>query len=89
MTRRLTAASWDVRTVTVWMGNGKEGRYILAGKDERSQEGGVVQARKKCGAESSDPNRHSQPRLPGSVVGEASMLPPRNSDKITKVIAPT
>jgi len=23
---------------------------------------------KKCGAESSDPNRHSQPRLPGSVV---------------------
>jgi hypothetical protein len=49
----------------------------------------VVQARKKCGAESSDPNRHSQPRLPGSVVGEASMLPPRNSDKITKVIAPT
>ena len=47
MTRRLTAASWDVRTVTVWMGNGKEGRYILAEKDERSQEGGVVQARKK------------------------------------------
>jgi hypothetical protein len=38
----------------------------------------VVQARKgwankKCGAENGDPNRHSQPRLPGSVVGEASM----------------
>ena|ERR1022692_1405668 len=28
---------------------------------------------KKIGAESSDPNRHSQPRLPGSVVGDASM----------------
>ena len=28
---------------------------------------------KKCGAESSDPNRHSQPRLPGSVVGEQSI----------------
>src|SRR5271165_3437742 len=28
---------------------------------------------KKCGAESSDPNRHSQPRLPGSVVGDPSM----------------
>jgi hypothetical protein len=49
MTRRLTAASWDVRTVTVWMGNGKEGRYILAEKDERSQEGGMVQARKNAG----------------------------------------
>src|SRR2546423_15069154 len=43
---------------------------------------------KKIGAESSDPNRHSQPRLPGSVVGEASMRPPQNSDKITKVRAP-
>src|SRR5580658_6311382 len=30
---------------------------------------------KKIGAESSDPNRHSQPRLPGSVVGDASMRP--------------
>ena len=40
---------------------------------------------KKCGAESSDPNRHSQPRLPGSVVGEASMRQVRKSDKITKV----
>ncbi len=40
---------------------------------------------KKCGAESSDPNRHSQPRLPGSVVGEASMRCPGTSNKITKV----
>jgi len=28
---------------------------------------------KKCGAESGDPNLRFQPRLPGSVVGEASM----------------
>ena len=40
---------------------------------------------KKCGAESSDPNRHSQPRLPGSVVGEASMRCLGISNKITKV----
>jgi len=40
---------------------------------------------KKCGAESSDPNRHSQPRLPGSVVGEASMREVDGSAKITKV----
>src|SRR5450755_362136 len=40
---------------------------------------------KKCGAESSDPNRHSQPRLPGSVVGETSMRQEPRADKITKV----
>ena len=40
---------------------------------------------KKCGAESSDPNRHSQPRLPGSVVGEASMRQRAAGGKITKV----
>jgi hypothetical protein len=43
---------------------------------------------KKIGAESSDPNRHSQPRLPGSVVGEASMPGPRFRCKITEVIVP-
>jgi hypothetical protein len=41
---------------------------------------------KKIGAESSDPNRHSQPRLPGSVVGEASMPGTRFPYKITEVI---
>ena len=40
---------------------------------------------KKIGAGSSDPNRHSQPRLPGSVVGEASMRRIRRIDKITEV----
>jgi len=40
---------------------------------------------KKIGAESSDPNRHSQPRLPGSVVGETSMPRTRFSRKITEV----
>jgi len=43
---------------------------------------------KKCGAESSDPNRHSQPRLPGSVVGDASMWQVYKSGKITKVSGP-
>jgi len=42
---------------------------------------------KKIGAESSDPNRHSQPRLPGSVVGEASMRRTRFPYKITEVTA--
>ena len=43
---------------------------------------------KKIGAESSDPNRHSQPRLPGSVVGEESMRHTPLPHKITKVSAP-
>jgi len=45
-------------------------------------------AGKKIGAESSDPNRRYQPRLPGSVVGEASMRRTRFPHKITKVIVP-
>ena len=43
---------------------------------------------KKIGAESSDPNRRSQPRLPGSVVGEASMRRTHSPYKITEVIVP-
>jgi hypothetical protein len=54
--------------------------------DDSSELLAVVEA-KKCGAESSDPNRHSQPRLPGSVVGEASMRQRAACDKITKVSA--
>jgi hypothetical protein len=45
-------------------------------------------ADKKIGAESSDPNRYSQPRLPGSVVGEPSMPRTRFPYKITEVIVP-
>jgi hypothetical protein len=40
---------------------------------------------KKCGAEIGDPNLRFQPRLPGSVVGEASMGEERKTDKITRV----
>jgi len=40
---------------------------------------------KKCGAESGDPNLRFQPRLPGSVVGEASMGQVAEADKITGV----
>jgi hypothetical protein len=42
-------------------------------------------AHKKIGVKSGDPNRHSQPRLPGSVVGEASMGQVQEADKITRV----
>jgi len=40
---------------------------------------------KKCGVESGDPNLRLQPRLPGSVVGEASMRQDEKADKITRV----
>jgi hypothetical protein len=40
---------------------------------------------KKCGAEIGDPNLRFQPRLPGSVVGEPSMLQAQKADKITRV----
>jgi hypothetical protein len=40
---------------------------------------------KKCGAEIGDPNLRFQPRLPGSVVGEASMGQLGKGDKITEV----
>jgi hypothetical protein len=40
---------------------------------------------KKCGAEIGDPNLRLQPRLPGSVVGEASMRQVEKADKITRV----
>ena len=41
---------------------------------------------KKCGVEIGDPNLRFQPRLPGSVVGEASMRQVGKADKITGVI---
>ena len=44
-----------------------------------------VARQKKCGAEIGDPNLRFQPRLPGSVVGEASMRQVGKADKITRV----
>jgi hypothetical protein len=41
---------------------------------------------KKCGVGNGDPNLRSQPRLPGSVVGEASMIPGSRNNKITEAI---
>jgi len=41
---------------------------------------------KKCGVGNGDPNLRSQPRLPGSVVGEPSMRQGRETGKITRVI---
>jgi hypothetical protein len=43
---------------------------------------------KKCGVEIGDPNLRSQPRLPGSVVGEASMEQVGKVNKITRVTVP-
>ena len=43
---------------------------------------------KKIGAEIGDPNLRSQPRLPGSVVGEASMEQVWKGGKITEVTVP-
>jgi hypothetical protein len=40
---------------------------------------------KKCGIEIGDPNLRFQSRLPGSVVGEASMAQVEKVDKITEV----
>ena len=45
-------------------------------------------AGKKCGAENGDPNLRFQPRLPGSVVGEASMEQREEVYKITRVTDP-
>jgi len=58
--------------------NGKSQKEGSSGWKDNSKD-------KKIGAKSSDPNRYSQPRLPGSVVGEASMPRTRNCYKITKV----
>ena len=41
---------------------------------------------KKCEVGNGDPNLRSQPRLPGSVVGETSMLQVERAGKITRVI---
>jgi hypothetical protein len=49
---------------------------------------GLIRLRraKKCGADHGDPNLRSQPRLPGSVVGESSMGQVGKGDKITEDI---
>jgi hypothetical protein len=60
----------------------------LAGRNPNINGRMVNPEYKKIGAESGDPNRHSQPRLPGSVVGKPSMRRTRFRDKITEVIVP-
>jgi len=46
----------------------------------------IERGTKKCEVGNGDPNLRSQPRLPGSVVGEASMRQGWKTDKITGVI---
>ena len=59
---------------------------------DAGSEAGVIRvsqaAGKKCGVEIGDPNLRFQPRLPGSVVGEASMGQVGKADKITRVTVP-
>jgi len=43
---------------------------------------------KKFGVGNGDPNLRSQPRLPGSVVGETSMGAKAKAGKITRVTVP-
>jgi len=64
---------------------------LLDARGEVGVIGGVIRVSqcckaKKCGAEIGDPNLRFQPRLPGSVVGEASMRQVAGADKITRVI---
>src|SRR4029077_2277060 len=66
------------------IGEGATSDVLQSSRCVQVQESGT----KKWGAESSDPNRHSQPRLPGSVVGEASMRHTAQPHKITKVSVP-
>jgi len=66
-------ASWmDVDLSGIWSDTSDYKKLITEPRSkigERALQG----EDKKIGVESGDPNRHSQPRLPGSVVGEASM----------------
>jgi hypothetical protein len=57
-------------------------------KERNKREGEKQLKHKKIGAESSDPNRRSQPRLPGSVVGKPSMRRTDFPGKITEVNVP-
>jgi len=58
---------------------------VQSGGYQGSDQGESGGKAKKCGAEIGDPNLRFQPRLPGSVVGEASMRQVEEADKITGV----
>ena len=60
---------------------------FLSGKRWSNEMNSEV-GRKKSGPKVVTLNRHSQPRLPGSVVGEPSMRSTLNSGKITEVSDP-
>ena len=59
-----------------------------AGPVSDQGESGATLGTKKIGAENGDPNLRFQPRLPGSVVGVASMGQVPKGDKITRVTVP-
>jgi hypothetical protein len=74
------SSQWDSTAVRF----GGEERLHHRGTEAHREHTEECQA-KKCGAESGDPNLRFQPRLPGSVVGEASMGQVWEADKITGV----
>jgi hypothetical protein len=69
-----------------WAERGVPG-WILWGQVSGFQSVEMLRAlkTKKCGIEIGDPNLRFQSRLPGSVVGEASMAQVEKVDKITEV----
>ena len=75
------SSQWDSTAVRF----GVEEKGFTTGGTEAHREDTEKCQAKKCGAESGDPNLRFQPRLPGSVVGEASMGQVRKADKITRV----
>jgi hypothetical protein len=74
-------SQWDPTAIRF---GGEEKGFTTGGTEAHREDTGKCQA-KKCGAESGDPNLRFQPRLPGSVVGEASMGQVEEADKITRV----
>jgi len=75
------SSQWDSTAVRF---GGEEKGFTTGGTEAHREDTEECQA-KKCGAESGDPNLRFQPRLPGSVVGEASMGQVEEADKITGV----
>jgi hypothetical protein len=63
---------------------GRNGNQVKSDSELKASGGFLAYQPKKSGLSMVTLNLHVQPRLPGSVVGEMSMLHPLKSDKITE-----
>ena len=63
---------------------GRNGKQVRSNSELKVSGGFLAYQAKKSGLSMVTLNLHVQPRLPGSVVGEMSMLHPLKSDKITE-----